>query len=695
MKDFKIALTGNPNSGKTTIFNNLTGAKQKTGNYPGVTVERITGICNIDGRKIEVIDLPGTYSLSANSPEEIVARDVIITEKPNLVIDVIDSTNLERSLYLAIQLAEIGIPYLLVLNMWDEFETQNMSLDVKKLETTLDTKVICTVGHKHKAVDILKKAISAQMNKKSEFIPNYSQTTEQLVDEVATILGDGNVVDNRWLALKFIEEEGEGVKEYIASEDKVGTATMRVNKDKMPDVTAERYELIGKICKECGLKKKSNKKTLTDKIDSVVTSKYLGIPIFFALMYLVFKLTFVVGDPLMGWIEEGMGALGDLVASFWSEGSESLLKSLLVDGVIGGVGGVLVFLPNILLLFLAIALLEGTGYMARASFIMDRLMKSLGLHGNSFIPMLIGFGCTIPAIMATRTLPNKKDRFTTIMVAPLMSCGARLPIYALMIPAFFVEKHQALVLWCIYLSGIILAIILAKILRSTVFKGDSDTYILELPPYRIPTLKSIMLQMWSRAVVYLQKAGTIILWISIIMWVFITFPQSDKIDQNYEQKVAAIEAQQLPESDEGAILEELEMQYQSDVLAYSITGRIGKAMEPVIKPLGFDWKIGSALIGAFAAKEVFVAQLGIVYSVGEVDEESETLREKLKSNYSVIQAISIILFCLISAPCMATIAVTKRETNSWKWALIQLAGLTAVAYIISLLVYQIGSLIIG
>ncbi len=694
MSLYKIALAGNPNSGKTTIFNNLTGAKQKTGNYPGVTVEKKTGNCTIQNKKIEVIDLPGTYSLSANSPEEIIARDVIINEKPNLVVDIIDSTNLERSLYLAVQLAELRVPYLLVLNMWDEFEANKMKLAVHKLETLFDTEVICTIGHKNKSMEDLKQAIIKHLDVKCNFVPTYSSKTESIISEIVRFIGTSDKVDSRWIALKYIEKEQETIESYVNRSTKE-IEIKSVLQTQLPDVTEERYSLINRICKESGFCSNQGKKTLTDKIDSIITNKYLGIPIFFTLMYLVFKLTFVVGDPFMGWIEEGMGALGDLISGFWSEESDSLLRSLLVDGVIGGVGGVLVFLPNILLLFLAIALLEGTGYMARASFIMDRLMKSLGLHGNSFIPMLIGFGCTVPAIMATRTLPNKKDRFTTIMVAPLMSCGARLPIYALLIPAFFVEKYQALVLWSIYLAGIILAIIFAKILRSSVFKGESDTYILELPPYRIPTLKSILLQMWSRALIYLQKAGTIILWISIIMWVFITFPKSDKIDKQYEQSVASVMNQNLSDDKKSEALEQLEMQYQSDVLAYSITGRIGKALEPAIKPLGFDWKIGSALIGAFAAKEVFVSQLGIVYSVGEADEESETLREKLQSNYTVLQAISIILFCLISAPCMATIAVTKRETNSWKWALFQLAGLTVVAYVISLLVYQLGNLIIG
>jgi ferrous iron transport protein B len=387
-------------------------------------------------------------------------------------------------------------------------------------------------------------------------------------------------------------------------------------------------------------------------------------------MYLVFKLTFWLGDPLMGLIEGGFEWLGVWVTGLWPEGAESPVKSLIVDGLIGGVGGVIVFLPNILLLFLAIAVLEDSGYMARAAFLMDRLMHKIGLHGKSFIPMLIGFGCSIPAIMGTRILENRQSRLTTIMVIPLMSCGARLPIYALIIPAFFAARWQGLMLWLIYIIGIVLAIICAKLLRNTLFKGETIPFVMELPPYRIPTIRSVLTHMWERSWLYLKKAGTIILAISIILWVMTSYPKLD------EERTAGLNDEQV---------QQLELQH-------STAGRIGKAMEPVIRPLGFDYRIGTALIGALAAKEVFVAQLGIVYSVGEADEESEPLREKLKAAYTPLQGFCIMLFTLISAPCIATLAITKRETGSWKWAFFQFFGLTAIAYVITLFAYQVGIL---
>jgi ferrous iron transport protein B len=384
----------------------------------------------------------------------------------------------------------------------------------------------------------------------------------------------------------------------------------------------------------------------------------------------------------MGWIEQLFGWLGDKLSGLWPAGSESLLQSLLVDGIIGGVGGVLIFLPNILLLFLAISLLEDSGYMARAAFIMDRLMNKIGLHGKSFIPMLIGFGCTVPAIMATRTLETKRDRLTTMLVAPLMSCGARLPIYALIIPAFFPQAWHAWMLWIIYFTGIILAVICAKLLRSTLFKGEITPFVMELPPYRLPTVRGVFVHMWERSWLYIKKAGTIILGISVLMWALATFPRHEAAEPT-----ADATAQLSPEEAEAA-----EQAEQAAALSHTIAGRIGHALEPVIRPLGFDWRIGTALVGAFAAKEVFVAQMGIVYSVGEADEESTALRAKLRENYTPLQAFCIMIFCLISAPCMATIAVTKRESNSWKWALFQLGGLTVLAYVITLAIYQIGSL---
>jgi ferrous iron transport protein B len=432
-----------------------------------------------------------------------------------------------------------------------------------------------------------------------------------------------------------------------------------------------RYGFISGACQETIKTTVESRHNYSDMIDVVVTHRILGLPIFLLLMYLTFFLTFKIGEYPMGWLEWFFGWLADTVTSLWPAGSDYWLKSLLLDGVISGVGGVLVFLPNILLLFFMIALLEDSGYMARAAFIMDRIMHKIGLHGKSFIPMLIGFGCSIPAIMATRILENKRSRLTTIMVIPLMSCGAKLTIYALIIPAFFPEHWYGPMMWLIYLIGIVIAVICIKILRLTVFRGETVPFVMELPPYRLPTFKSICIHMWQRGWMYLRKAGTIILVVSIVLWIAMSYPKPsmDSLDELTPQQV------------------------QQEKLEYSVIGRLGKAIEPALKPLGFDWKIGTALIGATAAKEVFVSQLAITYSVGEEEESGKTLREKLRANYTPLTGFCIMLFCLIYAPCIATVAMTKQETYSWGWALFQFFGLTALAYVITFIVFQAGSLI--
>jgi ferrous iron transport protein B len=406
----------------------------------------------------------------------------------------------------------------------------------------------------------------------------------------------------------------------------------------------------------------------------VLTHRVLGLPIFLLLMYLVFYLTFTVAAYPMSWLEQFFGWLAGSIAFLWPAGALHWLRSLIIDGVIPGVGGILVFLPNILILFLAIAVLEDSGYMARAAFIMDCLMHKIGLHGKSFIPMLIGFGCSVPAIMATRILENKRSRLTTIMVLPLMSCGARLTIYGLLIPAFFPKNLRGPVLWLIYLTGIVLAVIAAKVLRLTIFRGETAPFVMELPPYRVPTLKSIIIHTWLRGSLYLKKAGTIILAFSIILWAAMNYPKAP------EQSLVGLTPGEARRAE----------------LSYSVIGRFGRAIEPAIRPLGFDWKIGTALIGATAAKELFVSQLGIIYAVSSREDAAAvpTLRSHLQADYSPLVGLCIMLFCLISSPCVATVAVTRSETGSWKWAVLQFFFLTAMAYVVTLIVFQVGSLIL-
>jgi ferrous iron transport protein B len=700
----KIALAGNPNAGKTSIFNGLTGSRQHVGNYPGVTVEIKDGKSKHDHVMIQ--DLPGTYSLTPYSEEERVAQQLLWKDAPKAIINVVDSSNLERNLYLTLQLKELGLPLILALNMSDIAKNKGIQIDSAKLTALLGNEIVETIGNKKSGLDdLLEKAIKISSK---TFISNTDHLGEDLnsiLDSIEKELSSFNIKGSkRWLALKLLENDKTVISELNnpAIAKKVSEYRTEIENTKKQNIETLlanlRYDYIDQLCRKTVKSLTVSKKSVTEIIDTIVMNRVLGIPIFLGLMYLVFQLTFAIGEPMMGWIESLFGLLTDSINGLWSEGSESLLRSLIVDGVIGGVGGVLVFLPNILLLFLAISLLEDTGYMARAAFIMDRLMNKIGLHGKSFIPMLIGFGCSVPAIMATRTMDNKRDRLVTMLVVPLMSCGARLPIYALIIPAFFVKEWQAPMLWIIYITGILLAIICAKLLRITLFKGESVPFIMEMPNYHRPTIKGIFIHMWERGKLYVQKAGTIILGLSVLIWVLSTFPQLPKNRvADFDQMRSVIETRDttnLSQENKEQMLAEIDNFQSEAAIENSYAGKIGKFIEPALRPLGFDWKIGTSLVGAFAAKEVFVSTLGVVFSVGKADEESESLREKLKDNYSPLTALCIMLFCLISAPCMATIAVTKRESNSWIWAMFQLIGLTILAYLITLIVYQ-GGLLLG
>lgn len=744
-ENLTIALAGNPNSGKTTIYNALTGARQHIGNYPGVTVEKKESTITYNNQQLKIIDLPGTYSLTAYSVEEVVARNVIINEKPDVVVDIIDSSNLERNLYLAVQLMELRIPLVFVFNMKDMAQEMGIKVDIKSLSNLFGVPIVETVGSKGDGVkNILDEAIKAAQVPEIKYpvitydkvIEKYVNSVEELIKQHSTNIENYNT---RWLAVKLLEGDKD-VMQVVPSPivaEEVKRAEIDINKmlGDSPEtaIASARYGFISGACQECVTTTVEARHNMSDAIDSVLVNRVLGIPIFLGLMYLVFQLTFTLGDPFMGWIEQFFGFLGDKASALISH---DLLKSLIVDGIIGGVGGVIVFLPNIIFLFIAIAILEASGYMARVAFIMDKVMHKIGLHGKSFIPFLIGFGCSVPAIMATRTLDNQRDRILTMLVTPFMSCGARLPIYLLIIPAFF-DKNQALVLWVVYLIGIVMAIVIAKILGMTVLKGESAPFVMELPPYRIPTLKGVLMQMWERSWLYLKKAGTIILFVSIVMWALTVFPlfPAEKaaefeqglpeLEQAAEEKAAELaeigyvimtdENMQEAESINSKLteielakaekiaaeLDEVNMQIE-DInnkvaeaeLEYSAAGRIGKFIEPVLAPIGFDWKIGTALIGAFAAKEVFVAQMGIVYSLGEAGEDSEALRDKLSENYSPLVGFAIMVFALLSAPCMATFAIVKRESNSWKWAFFQFFGMTVVAYIVTFIIYQVGRLFI-
>jgi len=687
-------------------------------------VEKKSANCRFRDYELEIVDLPGVYSLSPRSMEELIARNFLIEEKLDVVIDIIDSSNLERNLYLAVQLMEMGVPLVLAFNMSDVSAARGIRLDLGRLSKLLDVTIVPTVGNRNRGIDELLCAAVTEAAKPrgNRFASiSYGKEIDGELHKLQEILAaeNGNLANHnrRWLAIKLLEGDSEVQKtidlrnlrniEGLNNAVRQSSSFLEKSMGDFPEILIadRRYGYISGVLKDGVSTIVESRKTLSDKIDSVVTNRIFGLPLFFGLMYLVFHLTFTVGAPMMTWIEGLFSWLGDTVASWWPAGSQSALRSLLLDGVIGGAGGVVVFLPNILLLFLAIAVLEDTGYMARAAFIMDRLMHKIGLHGKSFIPMLIGFGCSVPAIMATRILESRRDRLTTMLVTPLMSCGARLPIYAVIIPAFFPQMWHGAMLWTIYVIGILLAIISAKILRSTIFKGESAPFVMELPPYRMPTLKGLGIHIWERGWLYLKKAGTIILGVSIILWALTTYPRKTQYDRDYDKAIEQATTDYrvstgTPGSDLNAAQARLDEQLgsiaqarQAEDMAYTVAGRIGHWLEPIVRPMGFDWRIATALIGAFAAKEVFVAQMGIVYSVGGADEESEALRAQLASHYNPLTAFCIMLFALISAPCMATIAITKRESNSWKWALFQLGGLTALAYIITVIAFQLGSII--
>lgn len=704
-KNIVIALAGNPNSGKTTVFNNLTGARQHVGNYPGVTVEKKEGWLKHKDFHITVIDLPGTYGLSAYSPDELVARKVIIDEKPDLLVNIVDASNLERNLYLTTQLKELEVPMVLVLNMADIAERNGIIINYKLLSQLLGMPVVRAVGTKNEGTaDILDAVVSSFSNKDKpqhrqvRYRPELEEEIENLqrlsysshensLTPVECAVSSGNAGQGyplRWSIIKLLENDRELMKKTKAHPqsqvllEQLEQSRKRIRSKSGDDLemalVEDRYAFIRGVCREACQSRPIDRVSITEKLDNVLLNRVLGIPLFLGMMWLLFQLTFTLGAPLMEWIEAGVSFLGGWVNEQMAEG---LLRSLLVDGIIGGVGGVIVFLPNILLLFLGIAFLESTGYMARAAFVMDEIMHKAGLHGKSFVPMLIGFGCTVPALMASRTLENPRDRLVTMLVTPLMSCGARLPVYTLLIGAFFAPQAAGNILFSLYLIGIILAIIMARVFRTWLLPGETEPFVMELPIYRLPTLKSVLIHMWERAWLYLKKAGTIILALSIVMWGLFTFPTVDKHGNEFESTAVQVEN--------------------------SYAGRIGKVIEPVLSPLGFDWKTGVALVAGLGAKEIVVSTLGTLYSIEDdealaAEEEpvikSFAQRAREQSGYTPLVAYVLMLFTLIYVPCLPTIAVMKRETNTWKWPLFTIGYTVTLAWVVCFLVYQ-GGLLLG
>lgn len=708
-KEILVALAGNPNSGKTSIFNILAGANQKVGNFSGVTVEKYEGVTTFKGFKIRIIDLPGSYSLTSYSPEEIVARNFLTDEKPDVVVNVIDSTNLERNLYLTTQLMDLKSNLIVALNMFDEVKEKKIEIDLPQLEKLLGAHLVPTSAAKKQGiedllnhiVDLYTGKIEAKKNKLS-----YSEFLEQKIEIIADLLKSQKDIperyDPRWLAIKLLANDSSvykmlkempvWIKLSSILSDTIKEFETTFDEDPEMMITEERYAFIKGALKETVKLPDSESKSFSEKLDRILINRVTGLPIFIFFMWAIFQLTFQIGETPMMWIESLFEFLGEQVSALVTEPT---LRSVLVDGIIAGVGGVLVFLPNILILFLSLALLEGTGYMARAAFVIDKIMHKFGLHGKSFIPMITGFGCSVPAFMATRTLKNESDRITTLLIIPFMSCGAKYPVYVLILGSFFAPGHAGNILFAIYTFGVLIAMFSSKIFKKTIFKDESEPFVMELPPYRMPTLRTLIMQMWYKAKMYLKKAGTVILLASVFIWIISNYPHSEEITKQTNESVAIVEMDsrltELERSEEINRLRNLETTRQ---LQHSIAGRIGQFTEPVLKPLGFDWRIGIALVTGLAAKEIVVSTMGTIFAVGEADENSQSLRERLRTDpqYNAAVALSIMIFVLLYVPCISATVVFHREAGKWKWTRLYLLYSTGIAWLMSFIVYNIAKL---
>lgn len=705
-----IALAGNPNAGKTTVFNALTGMRQKVGNYPGVTVEKKEGICKLpNGQEVKILDIPGTYSLSPKSPDEEIARDVLLgitsgIELPDAVVVVVDSSNLERNLYLATQILELGFPTIIALNMGDVAKAAGKRVDAEQLSKDLGTPVVPMIALRGKGLPELRGLLQEldelpsppKLKLSSPLKEAHTDLTEQL-----TTMGAANEPAAQGIALRLLcsnlresqieHRFGDAIlKSYQSLREELPIAKAGAAE------AAARYQMLGDIVRRTTHSDdKVLSRNFTDKADAILTHKFWGMICFALITLLVFQAIFSWANVPMDFIQNVIAAFGSFVQTHMADGP---LRDLIVNGIIAGVGAVVVFVPQILILFFFIGILEDSGYMARAAFIMDRLMAKVGLHGRAFIPLMSSFACAIPGIMATRTIASRRDRMTTILIAPLMSCSARIPVYTLMIATFIPASKiagfislRAAVMFSMYTLGVLIAMAAAFVFRRTLFKGSQPALMLELPPYKIPSWRNVLITMWDRASQFLTRAGTVILAISIILWAMLTYPKS-KPSPLASLKNSSAVTQTAPltaeQQDEIAGLE----------IQNSIGGRVGHLVEPFIKPLGFNWKIGIGLIGAMAAREVFVSTIGTVYSVGASDETSTPLRDALKNDkwpngkpvWTTLVAVSLLVYFVIAMQCISTLAIVRRETNSWKWPIFMQVYMTTLAWIASFIVFQGG-----
>ncbi len=717
-KPIRIALAGNPNSGKTTLFNAITGAHHHVGNWPGVTVEKKEGQASFDGCEITVVDLPGTYSLTAYSIEEIVARRFIVHEKPDVVVHVIDSNNLERSLFLTTQLLQLGSRLVLALNMSDALHQSGARIDTDKLGSLLGAPAVFTVGHKGEGIrELLATVVQVARNEHPQVREIRIPYGHEIEDHLGPLTEQAAALElfevphpPRWVAIKALEKDKE-ILQAIRDAGRKGALFLEeieetrdhlysLYGEEPETVFTERlYGFVAGVLKEVYAEPPLDRISRSDQIDGILTHKILGLPVFFLMIWAVFQLTFEVGAAPMEWIDAFVSWLANFTAAHMSAG---LLENLVVDGMINGVGAVLVFLPNIFILFMCISFLEDSGYMARAAFLTDRVMHLLGLHGKAFIPMLMGFGCNAPAIMATRTLESERDRILSILINPLMSCSARLPVYVLVTGAFFPPEHAGTVIFSLYFLGLALAIAMGRLFSKTILPGKAAPFVMELPPYRLPTARGLLIHTWDRGKIFLRKMGGVILAGSVAIWALSAFPRDVPLSRDYDAEIHRVQTQALEQGNRGAVSEEvagriadLEAAKEAERIEGSYIGRIGKAMEPVFRPLGFDWRNAVSLLTGFVAKEIVVSTLGVLYQAGaEADQKSEGLIQALrKSDMTPLAAYAFMAFVLIYTPCLGTIAVIRRETNSLKWTAFSVGYAITLAWVVAFIIAQGGRLL--
>lgn len=717
-KIINVALVGNPNSGKTTLFNAASGAHERVGNYSGVTVDAKTAKYKQGGYTFNLVDLPGTYSITEYSPEELYVRSHILKEMPDIVINVLDASNLERNLFLTTQLIDMNIKVVIALNMYDELKKKGAKFDYKSLGKMIGIPIIPTVASKGKGVEKLFSKLIEVYEDRDPVVRhvhiNYGKLLERSIKEIQDeVWKNPSITDkisSRFIAVKLLEHD-KPTKEFLKKTpnyDEIKSITKRnvklleeeYGENTETILTDAKYGFVAGALRET-YRESDKPKRVIREIDDLLTHRVWGFPIFLFFMWLMFQSTFTLGSYPMEWIDTGVGLLSNWVSNVMSPGA---LKDLLVNGVIGGVGGVIVFLPNILILFFFISLMEDTGYMSRASFIMDKLMHKIGLHGKSFIPLIMGFGCNVPAIMATRTLENRKDRILTMIIIPFMSCSARLPVYVLLISAIF-PSNQGIMLFFIYFTGIVLAIVTALIMKKVAFSKKIVPFVMELPPYRIPTLKNTLSHMWHKGVQYLQKMGNVILIASILIWALGYYPREISFSVDYDNEKLAVEQNStLNEMEKKAQLKEITLTQEAERQENSYIGRMGHAMEPIISPLGYDWKMGVSLLTGLAAKEIVISTMAVLYQAdNKVDANNETLKHKVKEQlhyvgplkgqrvFTPLVSIGFMLFILIYFPCVAVIAAIRKEGN-WGWAIFTMVYTTALAWFVAFLVYQIGSM---